>query len=523
MLNRPARRLTHPRALAQPCFPSLGNEDLQQLGETSYAPDAAVNDWLGAAVAIGCDFCLAGAPIDDAPLVQQGSVSVFARDPKVPPFFEWIHLMKIVAPDAAAGDRFGDALSMSGDTAIISAWSGGLGGKAYIFHTASPLNPWIHVSTLIPPDVASGDRFGRSVAISDDIAVVGAPFDDDLGSTSGSAYVFGRDVGGPDNWGLVRKILAPDGINGDQFGFSTAIEGDLAVIGAHLDDDHGGSSGAVYLFSRDAGGANNWGFVKKLVASDAASGDQFGTAVAIADGGIIVGAPLEDEVGNASGAAYVFRRNAGGANNWGFVRKLVDDVNGEADANFGASVAVSRGVAVIGAPFDDGPFGPDGGVALLYVRDHGGMDAWTQTRTIHFGVAFAESRVGVAVAVHNGIIAVGAPLDDREQFLQRGATITEAGSVEIHDGSAAELLWSDCDNNLTADALDLSFGAVADCNDNGRPDQCEIAAGDADDVNLNGVPDECESGNPCPADLNADGAVNSADLSFILGAWGPCP
>ncbi len=96
-----------------------------------------------------------------------------------------------------------------------------------------------------------------------------------------------------------------------------AVSGDTAVVGAILEDAGGTSAGAAYVFERNQGGANNWGQVKKLTASDAEDGDYIGEAVAISGDTAIVGAPRL-----GLGFAYVFRRDQGGTDNWGEVKKL---------------------------------------------------------------------------------------------------------------------------------------------------------------------------------------------------------
>ena len=156
---------------------------------------------------------------------------------------------------------------------------------------------------LLASDGAADDRFGESVAVSGDTAVVGALLDDDNGSESGSAYVFRRDAGGVDNWGQVKKLLASDGAPVDRFGKSVAVSGDTVVVGAALDDDNGSGSGSAYLFQRDAGGVDNWGQVKKLLASDGASPDQFGESVAVSGDTALVGARSHKDFGSGSGSA----------------------------------------------------------------------------------------------------------------------------------------------------------------------------------------------------------------------------
>jgi len=149
-------------------------------------------------------------------------------------------------------------------------------------------------------DAAAGDFFGNSVAISGDTVLVGAVRDD---SFTGSAYIFERNQGSIDNWGEVQKITASGGVSGDQFGFSVAIFGDTVVVGAPEDNS---STGAAYIFSRNQGGIDNWGQVKKITASDAAAGDRFSRAVSVYGDTVVVGAS-----GSAGGgSSYIFYENS---------------------------------------------------------------------------------------------------------------------------------------------------------------------------------------------------------------------
>ena len=114
----------------------------------------------------------------------------------------------------------------------------------------------------------------------------------------------------------MKILTASDGASSDQFGYSVAISGDAVVIGARLDDDPV-SAGSAYIFSRDEGGNNNWGQVKKVIASDSTSGDLFGHSVSMTNETVIIGAYRDDDGGNSSGSAYIFERDEGGNNNWG--------------------------------------------------------------------------------------------------------------------------------------------------------------------------------------------------------------
>ncbi|NIV29664.1 MAG: PKD domain-containing protein [Anaerolineae bacterium] len=162
------------------------------------------------------------------------------------------------------------------------------------------------MAKLTASDGAMNDHFGVAVAIDGNVVVVGALFDDDSGDNSGSAYVFGRNQGGADQWGEGTKLTPSSGAAGDRFGASVAIGGGTAVIGADGDDDNGSDAGAAYVFERDLGGADQWGEATKLAPVDIAAGDHFAVSVVISGDTVVVGADGDDGNGSDAGAAYVY-------------------------------------------------------------------------------------------------------------------------------------------------------------------------------------------------------------------------
>jgi hypothetical protein len=147
---------------------------------------------------------------------------------------------------------------------------------------------------------ANNNRFGYSVDISGDTVVVGAYGD----AGSGSAYLFQRNQGGADSWGQAQKLTAADAADNDYFGCSVGISGATIVVGATWDDDNGNSSGSAYIFERNQGGADDWGEVTKLTASNAEGGDSFGDSVSISGETVVIGAHGKSA---GRGAAYLFR------------------------------------------------------------------------------------------------------------------------------------------------------------------------------------------------------------------------
>jgi len=100
----------------------------------------------------------------------------------------------------------------------------------------------------VPDDGTAGDKFGISVDISGNIAIIGARYDDDKGSDSGSAYIYQRDLN-DNSWVLLKKLVPNDGAADDQFGCSVAVSGDTFLVGALYDDDkQGDDSGSAYIF-----------------------------------------------------------------------------------------------------------------------------------------------------------------------------------------------------------------------------------------------------------------------------------
>ncbi|MCE9538994.1 MAG: FG-GAP repeat protein [Bacteroidetes bacterium] len=295
------------------------------------ASDTGATDHFGYSVSISGDYAIIGSPIDaeDATggntLNSAGSAYMFKRDGNG----NWDQTQKIVPTDRASADLFGASVSISADYAIVGAYQedenpmGGNtlnnAGSAYIFKRDGN-NVWNQIQKIVSSDRAITDRFGISVSISGSYVVVGAYLEDENengGSTlsnAGSAYIFERD--GNNNWGQVKKITASDRDPNDNFGQSVNISGNYVIVGAQHEsaDVQGGniftSAGAAYIYKRNGNG--NWNQTQKIVASDRANGDYFGSTVAISEEYAFVGAYLEDEnlsggnPLNGAGSSYIY-------------------------------------------------------------------------------------------------------------------------------------------------------------------------------------------------------------------------
>ncbi|HXV37072.1 MAG TPA: FG-GAP repeat protein, partial [Myxococcota bacterium] len=260
--------------------------------------------------------------------------------------------------------------------------------------TARALTPFVFESqTLLGSTSSLLDTFGHSVAISGDVIVVGAPFEDDGGVAAGAAYVFRRDGG---LWLGEQTLLDPDGANGDQFGTAVAVDAEVIAIGA-FSDALGNASGAVHVYRFDG---TSWVAEQTLLASDGAQADTFGSALAISDDLIVVGAPFEDELGDQAGAAYVFRYDGA---SWIEEQKLSAS-DAAAAAQFGDAVGIAGRVVVIGA-LGDAEQGENAGAAYVFRRDRG---VWVEEQKLLASDGATLDRFGAAVAIAGARVLVGA-------------------------------------------------------------------------------------------------------------------
>ncbi len=254
---------------------------------------------------------------------------------------------------------------------------------------------------LLPEDGASKDKFGYPVAISGTTAIVGSHGNDDNGPQSGSAYVFRYD--GSD-WREESNLVSSDGAAGDWFGYSVSIDDDVVVVGAHYNDDNGNNSGSAYVFRHDG---NGWAREAKLLPSDGATNDWFGYSVSIAGNLIVVGAYFDDDSGINSGSAYVFRYDPNGSGQWVEEAKLIASDGSSADY-FGEAVAINNNVIVVGAHGDDDS-DTDSGSAYVFRYDPDSPGQWVQEAKLLPADGAWEDWFGYsAVSIDNDLIAVGA-------------------------------------------------------------------------------------------------------------------
>jgi hypothetical protein len=321
------------------------------------ASDGSRGDLFGASVALDGDTLVVGAYRDDPSGTDSGSAYVFTRTGSL-----WTEQAKLTASDGAADDVFGVSVALDGDTAVVGATLDDIGatdkGSSYVFTRTGSL--WTQQAKLTASDGAAGDRLGVSVAVAGDTAVVGAHLDDVEGNNAqGSAYVFTRTGL---LWTQQAKLTASDGAPGDDFGVRVAADGDTALVGARFDDETAVDQGSAYVFTR---AGLIWTQQAKLTASDAIIGDSFGLDVALEGDTAIVGAHLDNAPNSDQGSAYVFTRSG---SVWAEQERLTAS-DGATDDQFGIAVDVDGDTVVAGAPNHNVGAISNQGSAYVFILD----------------------------------------------------------------------------------------------------------------------------------------------------------
>ena len=269
--------------------------------------DAAASDFLGAgtgAISIDGDYIVIGCYVKEA-------AYIFVRSGSI-----WTQQQKLTASDGQSGDDFGKSVHISGTSVIVGSQKNQSNGAAYIFTRSG--STWTQQQKLTASDGAASDYFGNAVAIDGDNAIIGAFIE----GGSGSAYVFTRSGS---TWTQQQKLTASDAQSGDRFGITVDINNDYAIVGASYEDAGGNESGAAYIFARSG---STWTQQQKLTASDAGASYYFGNSVAIDGDTALVASYWNDHDGvDKTGAGYVFTRSG---STWTQQQKLTSTLTGSA-------------------------------------------------------------------------------------------------------------------------------------------------------------------------------------------------
>jgi T5SS/PEP-CTERM-associated repeat protein len=346
--------------------------------------------------------------------------------------------VKLTASDAASSDQLGKSASLYGDNALVGAryhyTTDVHEGAAYYFKNLNSNTTGTATQDvkLIASDAAFNDSFGDGVSLSGDSALAGAKSDDDWGSESGSAYYFknlNSNTSGVATENV--KLTASDGAANDFFGNYVSLSGDKALVSSYRATVNGHTvQGAAYYFK--GLNSNTTGHATenvKLTASDGAANDTFGVSVSLNGDTALLGANGDDNMGSASGSAYIFTAldSAGSAATETLILTASDGLAGD---NFGVAVSLSGDNFVIGAHKGDSTTTSTADTGKAYTGSVSSMttlDAGSASRTIrHLSfTSYADWVIGLAT-------------DNNSVTLYSGdtATVTASGKA-VYIGKAA--------------------------------------------------------------------------------------
>ncbi len=310
----------------------------------------------------------------------------------------WIETQKLVASDADNNDRFGNSVSLFADRALIGAFESddpgfSATGAAYVYDLT--MGTWNESIKIRGNDISSFDSFGNAVSLSNGHLIVGAFLDNGDDFDSGSAYIF-QESGG--SWLQRQKLIIDEtGAAFDQFGYSVSTEGQRTVVGVIGDDDQGLDAGAVYVFDMVN---EQWQLSQKLFASDAGGFDNFGFAVSLSGNRLAVSAISDDETANGSGAVYIFELN----NGFWLQTTKIKAMDAAQDDQFGYSTSLQNNRLVVGARRNDSS-SINAGAA--YVFDEIGGN-WSQAQKLIASDTANNDEFGFSVSLSLNRILIGA-------------------------------------------------------------------------------------------------------------------
>jgi FG-GAP repeat len=313
-------------------------------------------------------------------------------------------------------DRFGSSVSISGNYAIVGARNDDVGANidqgSVSIYQFNGVN-WVLMQKITDAMGASNDNFGNSVSISGNYAIVGAN-EDDVGANAdqGSVSIY-QLTGG--SWVLMQKITDATGAASDFFGNSVSISGNYVIVGAFADDIGANpNQGSANIYQLTGG---SWVLMQKIADATGATGDFFGISVCISDNYAIVGASSDDVGVNIDqGSSSIYQLTSG---SWVLMNKITDATGVNYD-NFGNSVSISGNYAIVGASNDDVGANADQGSVSIYQLTGG---SWVLMQKITDATGAASDYFGVSVFISGNYVIVGASNDDV------GANVTQGSAT----------------------------------------------------------------------------------------------
>ncbi|MBN2778606.1 MAG: T9SS type A sorting domain-containing protein [Bacteroidales bacterium] len=349
----------------------------------------------------------------------------------------------------SAGLSYGQVVSIDGNYAAIGCpgYDSNSGKVELLEYSGSS---WEVVAVLTSSNVNPDDNFGSSVCINQDIVIIGAYNNDELGTNVGMAYIFEKPSSGWTDMTETVKLFPSDGDNSDLFGVSVAVNNDIAYVGASGWDGDFSSEGAIYVFQKTSTTWEDFEEIAMLNLSDPSNIDQLGKSISVYDDILVAGVSYDDENGTNSGAAYIFEKPVSGWANATETAKLTATDCSEFNY-FGNSVSVYGNTVVVGTSASKGGY-------IFEKPITGWIDA-TQDAKLTQSIPEQYDGFGKFVSIDDQTIIIGAPYSDYDGIINSGsAYIYSKPSTGWVDAVENAVIY--CSNSeedfLLGSALDIS-------------------------------------------------------------------
>ena len=500
-------------ASAKPTAPPPPTNILYEYEEV-YDPNPNPSDEFGTRVAVQGNYAVVGAPSSlDSNGVRAGTAYIYRFDGT-----NWNFMQQLEGTNGQSWDKFGGSVSIGGDLIIaIGAYTDDVGasnaGSVYVYRYDYVTDSFLLEQNIISNDQGISDFFGRSVSNIHNYIIVGADGDDDSGLDTGAAYIFKFDG---TSWNQIEKLLPVNAASQDRFGSSVGISGNTAIVGSMQNDNANGTgAGTAYIFSTSNG--NTWPLEAQLFAvTHGSADDNFGVSVAIKNDTVLVGANEDTTNGTLAGIAYIFDRVPGTAS-WSET-VVLSPSDGNGWDQFGISVSIEANQAVVGSQYEGGN-GYQTGAGYVYSYDYI-TSTWSEHAKLIASEADNGDRLGFSVAISGPNVLAGA-INDNDMGTKAGSAYFFNVDISDMDGDGVPDSLDncpnhynpgqeDCDNDGVGDVCEIASGTQLDCNNNGIPDDCEFMI----DCNGNLIPDECDIASGYSQDCNGNGVPDECD--FII-------
>jgi len=407
------------------------------------------NDTMGYSVAISGDTIAVSATSEDGAVAgvngdqtsngssESGAVYIFVREGST-----WRQEAYIKSDRPEEFNYFGGSVALDGDTLLVgeprstpypTTGTNAVPRPGVVHVYTRSQGEWSHTARIESPS-SDPDLFGYSVAISEDTAVIGAPYDSANGRNSGAIYSLPR--GGA--WGPLTRLSAQTSSTDDVFGWSVTVQRDRMLVGAPAKSLVAEHVGKVVAYTRANG---TWTEQQTLVAEVSETGGCYGWSVALRDDMAVVGSPYASLFRTTPrGQAFIYQRIG---DSWQLAKSLHAAVPRDSDY-FGASVALAGDAVIIAASGDSsggrgiradpnqGQLSQSGAFYLFGRRGQAGDD-WVQTAFVKTSNAAADVSLGQSIAVSGDTIVVGATNESTAAAGVNGASSgTTGGSGAVY-------------------------------------------------------------------------------------------